>query len=133
MYSMNQVQKGTFHYEPSVNEEGQYVDHLPPPMDKYIKCYCGSNTLFPTLTNLKSHFKTDKHTKHLDFLNTQQKNHLMELNKYKRLSKSQQQLIQQQQDMISTHEVQIETLSKKDFESKQKMKKIRESVLVELD
>ena len=89
--------------------------------------------MFPTLTNLKSHSKTDKHTKHLDFLNTQQKNHLMDLNKYKRLSKSQQLLIQQQQDMISTHEVQIETLSKKDFESKQKMKKIRESVLVELD
>ena len=75
------------------------------------------------MTNLKSHFKTDKHKKHLEFLNSQQKNHLMELNKYKRLSKSQQQLIQQQQDIISNNEIQIESLSKEAFESKEKIKK----------
>lgn len=129
---MNQVSKGNFEYEPSVSEQGHYVDYLPK-TDKYIKCYCGSNTLFTTLPNLKSHFKTDKHKKHLEFLNTQQKNHLMELNKYKRLSKSQQQLIQQQQDIISTNSVQIETLSKQVFEYKQRIDQIRKSVLVDID
>lgn len=129
---MNQVTKGNFDYEPSVDEQGHYVDYLPK-TDKYIKCYCGSNTLFTTLTNLKSHFKTDKHKKHLEFLNSQQKNYLMELNKYKRLSKSQQQLIQQQQDIISTNSVQIETLSKQVFEYKQRIDQIRKSVLVDID
>ena len=126
------MNKGNFEYEPSVDEQGRYVDYLPK-TDKYVKCYCGSNTLFTTLPNLKSHFKTDKHKKHLEFLNSQQKNHLMELNKFKRLCKSQQQLIQQQQDIISTNEIQIESLSKEDFESKQKIKKIRESIMSQID
>jgi len=129
---MNQVTKGNFEYEPSVDEHGHYMDYLPK-TDKYIKCYCGSNTLFTTLTNLKSHFKTDKHKKHLEFLNSQQKNHLMELNKYKRLCKSQQQLIQQQQDIISNNEIQIESLSKEAFECKEKIKKIRESIMTQID
>lgn len=66
-------------------------------------------------------------------MNSQQKNHLMELNKYKRLSKSQQQLIQQQQDIISNNEIQIESLSKETFECKEKIKKIRESIMTQID
>jgi len=69
---MTQVQKGNYYYEPSLNGEGVYIDYLPI-TSQYIKCYCGTNTLFTTLTNLKSHFKTEKHTKHLEYLNSQQK------------------------------------------------------------
>lgn len=129
---MTQVQKGNYYYEPSLNGEGVYIDYLPK-TSQYIKCYCGTNTLFTTLTNLKSHFKTEKHTKHLEYLNSQQKNHLMELNKYKRLTKSQQQLIQQQQDIITTQEIQLETLSRQLFDTKQKLEGIRKSVLAHID
>jgi len=121
---MTQVQKGNYYYEPSLNGEGVYIDYLPI-TSQYIKCYCGTNTLFTTLTNLKSHFKTEKHTKHLEYLNSQQKNHLTELNKYKRLTKSQQQLIQQQQDIITTQEIQLDTLSRQLFDTKQKLEIIR--------
>jgi len=129
---MTQVQKGNYYYEPSLNGEGVYIDYLPI-TSQYIKCYCGTNTLFTTLTNLKSHFKTEKHTKHLEYLNSQQKNHLTELNKYKRLTKSQQQLIQQQQDIITTQEIQLDTLSRQLFDTKQKLEIIRKSVLAHMD
>jgi len=129
---MTQVQKGNYYYEPSLNGEGVYIDYLPS-TSQYIKCYCGTNTLFTTLTNLKSHFKTEKHTKHLEYLNSQQKNHLTELNKYKRLTKSQQQLIQQQQDIITTQEIQLDTLSRQLFDTKQKLEIIRKSVLAHID
>jgi hypothetical protein len=129
---MTQVQKGNYYYEPSLNGEGVYIDYLPI-TSQYIKCYCGTNTLFTTLTNLKSHFKTEKHTKHLEYLNSQQKNHLTELNKYKRLTKSQQQLIQQQQDIITTQEIQLDTLSRQLFDTKQKLEIIRKSVLAHID
>jgi len=49
----------------------------------------------------------------------------MELNKYKRLTKSQQQLIQQQQDIITTQEIQLDTLSRQLFDTKQKLEIIR--------
>ena len=129
---MNKVQKGNYDYEPSLNSEGFYIDYLPK-TSQHIKCYCGSNTLFNTLTNLKSHFKTEKHTKNLEYLNSQRKNHLLELNKYKRLTKSQQQLIQQQQDIITTQEIQLDTLSRQLFDTKQKLDSIRKSVLAHID
>jgi len=58
---------------------------------------------------------------------------LTELNKYKRLTKSQQQLIQQQQDIITTQEIQLDTLSRQLFDTKQKLEIIRKSVLAHID
>ena len=69
-------------YAPLLNENGEYIDHLPP--SSYFKngmrCPCGSRKehVFDNRHSFSSHTKTKTHQKWLAELNVNKQNHFIE-------------------------------------------------------
>jgi len=69
-------------YEPCINEEGSYVDYLPP-SSKFkhgLRCNCGSRKdhVFDSRQSFGGHIKTKAHIKWLTDLNLNKMNHFTE-------------------------------------------------------
>jgi len=69
-------------YEPVINDEGNYVDYLPP-SSKFkngLRCPCGSRRehVFDTRNGFASHIKTKTHIKWLTDLNLNKTNYFVE-------------------------------------------------------
>ena len=97
-------------YYPTIDTMGNYVDK---PSNKQMHCGCGSRTLFDGTTKLRQHFKTNIHREWVILLNLEKNNHLSESIKYKSLCTTQQKIIQQQQQKITTYEVSMEQMQTK--------------------
>ncbi len=80
-------------YEPSVGDDGNYLDYLPP-SSKFIhglRCPCGARKdhVFDSRPSFSGHIKTKTHQKWLAELNTNKTNYYMECEKLKEVVNSQ--------------------------------------------
>ena len=113
-------------YLPCMNSDGTYIDKLP--TNSYIRCGCGTKTIFTTHSKLRTHFKTNIHREWLLLLNIEKNNHLKELEKFKSLCLSQRKIIQRQQESIITNETLILQQQKKIKDNETEIYELREKL-----
>jgi hypothetical protein len=80
-------------YEPSICDDGNYVDYIPP-SSKFahgLRCPCGARKdhIFDTRTSFSTHIKSKTHQKWLVELNSNKMNYYTECEKLKELVNSQ--------------------------------------------
>lgn len=80
-------------YEPNVDNNGNYIDYLPP-SSKFkngLRCPCGTRKehIFDSRNSLNSHIKTKTHQKWLSDLNVNKMNYFTECEKLKETVNSQ--------------------------------------------
>ena len=80
-------------YEPNADDNGNYVDYLPP-SSKFkngLRCPCGARKdhVFDSRQSFCSHIKTKTHLKWLSDLNTNKMNYFTECEKLKEIVNSQ--------------------------------------------
>ena len=92
-----------FQYQPSVDDNNNYVDAVPnsSAFKLGVRCGCSSrNTLFTTRQTLTSHFKTITHQKWIENQNKEKQNHLRELLELRETVKQQVLLIAERDQKI---------------------------------
>lgn len=102
-------------YEPSTDDDGNYIDYLPP-SNKFtngIRCLCGSrkNHIFYTKSAFNEHRKTNAHQKWLIDLNTNKNNHFIESQKLKELVSTQKILLAERDREIINLKKELQTKS----------------------
>jgi hypothetical protein len=93
-------------YEPNIDDNGNYVDHLPS-SSKFtngLRCPCGARKdhIFDSRASFSSHIKTKTHQKWTSDLNTNKMNFYSECEKLKEVVKSQQIIIAKLEREINT-------------------------------
>lgn len=94
-------------YEPNTNDDGNYVDFLPP-SSKFkngLRCPCGARKdhIFDSRPSFGSHIKTKTHLKWLSDLNTNKMNYFTECEKLKEIVNSQKIIIARLEKEVNTH------------------------------
>jgi hypothetical protein len=94
-------------YEPNVDDNGNYIDFLPP-SSKFkngLRCPCGARKdhIFDSRQSFCSHIKTKTHLKWLADLNTNKMNYFTECEKLKEIVSSQKLIIARLEKDINTH------------------------------
>ena len=93
-------------YEPSIGDDGNYSDYLPP-SSKFkngLRCPCGARKdhVFDSRPSFNVHIKTKTHQKWLSDLNTNKMNYYTECEKLKELVNSQKLIIARLEKEINT-------------------------------
>jgi len=93
-------------YEPNIDDNGNYVDHLPS-SSKFtngLRCPCGARKdhIFDSRASFSSHIKTKTHQKWTSDLNTNKMNFYLECEKLKEVVKSQQIIMAKLEREINT-------------------------------
>ena len=97
-------------YTPSVDDDGDYIDIIPP-MKHGLYCRCGSKKdLFESKIKFTAHTKTKVHQKWLALLNQNKANYYTKMMRLKELSESQQKIIAEEQ---RKHTLQLKELETK--------------------
>ena len=94
-------------YEPNTNDDGNYVDFLPP-SSKFkhgLKCPCGSRKdhIFDSRQSFSSHIKSKTHLKWLSDLNKNKMNFFTECEKLKEIVSSQKLIIARLEKEVSNY------------------------------
>jgi hypothetical protein len=94
-------------YEPNTDDNGNYVDFLPP-SSKFkngLRCPCGARKdhIFDSRQSFCSHIKTKTHLKWLTDLNTNKMNYFAECEKLKEIVSSQKLIIARLEKDINTN------------------------------
>ena len=94
-------------YEPSIGDDGNYSDYLPP-SSKFkngLRCPCGARKehIFDSRQSFCSHIKTKTHLKWLSDLNTNKMNFFTECEKLKEIVTSQKIIIARLEREVNTH------------------------------
>ena len=94
-------------YEPNTDDDGNYVDFLPP-SSKFkngLRCPCGARKdhIFDSRQSFCSHIKTKTHLKWLSDLNTNKMNYFTECEKLKEIVSSQKLIIARLEKEINIH------------------------------
>lgn len=102
-------------YEPNIDDNGNYVDFLPP-SSKFkngLRCSCGARKdhVFDSRTSFCSHIKTKTHQKWLSDLNTNKMNYFTECEKLKEVVNSQKIIIAKLEKEVNTHKYTIINLA----------------------
>ena len=103
-------------YEPSIGDDGNYSDYLPP-SSKFkngLKCPCGARKdhVFDTRSSFSNHIKTKTHLKWLNDLNANKLNYFTECEKLKETINSQKLIIAQMEKDINLLKKEIGIKSK---------------------
>lgn len=83
-------------YSPSINNEGNYIDHIPS-FNNYpqgLRCPC-THHIFHSRSNFATHIKCANHKKWIESLNSNRANYFVELEKERQLVKEQKIIIAQ--------------------------------------
>jgi hypothetical protein len=102
-------------YEPSIGDDGNYSDYLPP-SSKFtngLRCPCGARKdhVFDSRPSFNCHIKTKTHQKWLADLNTNKKNYYTECEKLKELVNSQKIIIAKMEHELNIKMKTIDYLS----------------------
>jgi hypothetical protein len=102
-------------YEPSIGDDGNYSDYLPP-SSKFtngLRCPCGARKdhVFDSRPSFNGHIKTKTHQKWLAELNTNKKNYYTECEKLKELVNSQKIIIAKMENELNLKMKTIDYLS----------------------
>lgn len=94
-------------YEPNTDDNGNYIDFLPP-SSKFkngLRCPCGARKdhVFDSRTSFCSHIKTKTHIKWLSELNKNKMNYFIESEKLKEIVNSQKIIIARLEKEVNTH------------------------------
>lgn len=94
-------------YEPNTNDDGNYVDFLPP-SSKFkngLRCPCGSRKdhIFDSRQSFSSHIKSKTHLKWLSDLNQNKMNFFTECEKLKEIVSSQKLIIARLEKEVNNH------------------------------
>jgi hypothetical protein len=94
-------------YEPNIDDNGNYIDFLPP-SSKFkngLRCPCGARKdhVFDSRTSFCSHIKTKTHIKWLSDLNTNKMNYFIESEKLKEIVNSQKIIIAKLEKEANTY------------------------------
>ncbi len=115
-------------YEPSINEQGDYIDHLPP-SSKFangLRCPCGTRRehVYDSRNSFACHIKTKSHQKWLQDLNINKCNYFSECEKLKDVLRSQTMIIARLEQEIDRLGYELQTKIKTiDYLSNQLMMK----------
>jgi len=102
-------------YEPSIGNDGNYSDYLPP-SSKFangLRCPCGARKdhVFDSRPSFSSHIKSKTHQKWLSDLNTNKMNYYTECEKLKEVVNSQKLIIAKMENDINVKAKTINYLS----------------------
>lgn len=99
-------------YTPSVDNNGNYVDHIPV-IKHGLFCPCGSrkDKIYENASKFSSHIKTKIHQKWLIILNDNKANYYMESLKYKEISENQQKIITRFEQQLQQKSLTIDYLT----------------------
>lgn len=94
-------------YEPNIDDNGNYVDYLPP-SSKFkngLRCPCGARKdhVFDSRPSFSGHIKTKTHQKWLSDLNINKTNFYSECEKLKEIVNSQKIIIARLEKELNTH------------------------------
>ena len=94
-------------YEPNTDDNGNYIDFLPP-SSKFkngLRCPCGTRKehIFDNRPSFGSHIKTKTHLKWLSDLNTNKMNYFTECEKLKEIVNSQKIIIAKLEKEVNTY------------------------------
>jgi hypothetical protein len=102
-------------YEPSIGDDGNYYDYLPPSskFNNGLRCPCGARKdhIFDTRQSFNSHIKTKTHNKWLSDLNTNKMNYYKECEKLKEVVNSQKIIIAKMENELNNKLKTIDYLS----------------------
>ena len=92
-------------YEPSIGDDGNYYDYLPPSskFNNGLRCPCGARKdhIFDTRQSFNSHIKTKTHNKWLSDLNMNKMNYYKECEKLKEVVNSQKIIIAKMENELN--------------------------------
>jgi hypothetical protein len=102
-------------YSPSINDNGLYVDKVPPfnYIKKGLSCPCGSrkDKIYETHSVFVAHTKTKTHQKWLEMLNTNKANFYVDLEKAKEVISNQRLIIAKLEKDVSNKIMTIDYLT----------------------
>jgi hypothetical protein len=103
-------------YEPSINDDGDYYDYLPP-TSKFkngLRCPCGSRKdhVFEARSSFAIHIKTQTHQKWVVDMNKNKTNYYSECEKLKEVIMSQKMIIAKMENEIMLYKKELNTKSK---------------------
>ena len=102
-------------YSPSINDNGLYVDKVPPfnYIKKGLSCPCGSrkDKIYETHSVFVAHTKTKTHQKWLEMLNTNKANFYVDLEKAKEVISNQRLIIAKLERDVSNKIMTIDYLT----------------------
>lgn len=102
-------------YEPSIGDDGNYYDYLPPSskFNNGLRCPCGARKdhIFDSRQSFNSHIKTKTHNKWLSDLNTNKMNYYKECEKLKEVVNSQKIIIAKMENELNNKLKTIDYLS----------------------
>ena len=102
-------------YSPSINDNGLYVDKVPPfnYIKKGLACPCGSrkDKIYETHSVFVAHTKTKTHQKWLEMLNTNKANFYVDLEKAKEVISNQRLIIAKLEKDVSNKIMTIDYLT----------------------
>lgn len=103
-------------YEPSIGDDGNYIDYLPP-SSKFkngLKCSCGARRdhIFDSRQSFNIHIKSKTHIKWLNELNANKMNYFNECEKLKEVVNSQKLIIAQMEREVNILRKEINIKSK---------------------
>lgn len=110
-------------YSPSIDEERNYVDRMPPTIAHGIRCPCGSrrDKVYNTSQVFQHHIKTKHHQDWLRDLNLNKVNHYRENEELKRIVQTQKMIISKLEKKNKNQLALIGHLSQKQMETEQQM------------
>jgi hypothetical protein len=99
-------------YTPSVNDNGMYIDSIPP-IKTGLYCPCGSrrDKIYENTSKFSTHIQTKTHKKWLSMLNQNKANYYVELLKCKELIENQQIIINKLENQLQTTLLTIDYLT----------------------
>lgn len=100
-------------YSPVVNEQGIYIDKIPPIVLHGIRCPCSNrkDKIYSTKQTFTSHIKTKSHIKWIEDLNNNRANFFVENVKLNELVKNQQQIISKMETELKNKSLTIDYLT----------------------
>jgi hypothetical protein len=102
-------------YSPSINDNGLYIDKVPPfnYIKKGLSCPCGSrkDKIYETHSVFVAHTKTKTHQKWLEMLNTNKANFYVDLEKAKEVISNQRLIIAKLEKDVSNKIMTIDYLT----------------------
>jgi hypothetical protein len=111
-------------YAPIMNNEGEYIDKVPPlhSMKNGMYCPCGGrvNKTYNTTTSMKQHFTRTCHKQWIVQLNNNKTNYYVECNNLRQTVRNQQIIIQQMELEMMKKQRMIEFIQNELMEAKTK-------------
>ena len=100
-------------YTPIVNDQGIYIDKIPPIILRGIRCPCSNrkDKVYSTKQTFTSHIKTKSHAKWLDELNNSRANYFVENIKLNETIRNQQQIIAKLENEVKNKSLTIDYLT----------------------